>query len=221
MRGIACLTLMLVSLASAWNGPIVKVVHFGGTFAAHEPLPILDKGYLLYLNRPGSLTAYAPDGRRLFNTVVTDPQGGVMSIMSAAVDTDGTFAVTASLGSGQGYAGGIVFLDSAGRQMRFAETGRYMPAHVCFDRNHFLWTFGWQRGELDREDKQDYLQVRKFSKDAKEVGGHLPRSWFPGGLSPFKSSLGLWRVRAAKDRIGRAAAGNAGAPRLRDDDRAD
>ncbi len=55
------------------------------------------------------------------------------------------------------------------------------------------------------EDREDYFQVRKFSKEGKQAGAYLPRSLFPGGLAPFSGCRGLWLVRAVADRIGALA----------------
>jgi hypothetical protein len=95
-------------------------------------------------------------------------------------------------------------MDTSGKQSRFVPTGRYMPAHLTFDQNHFLWAFGWQRDAEDngREDRRDYNLVRRFTKDGKENGVFLPLSSFRGRLNPFRAGRGLWRVRAAQGRIG-------------------
>lgn len=207
MRAIACLFLALAGAAFAGDGPVEKVIHFGRSFGS-DPLPTFDKGYLLYLNRPGNLAVYGPDGMLVFETAVLGPQGrAAPGVSNAAIDTDGTVAVTAAFSGPQGYGGGIAFLDPSGKQRRFVETGRYMPAHLCFDQDHFLWAFGWQRDEVvnTTEDHNDYFLVRKFSKDGKEAGAYLPRSLFPGKRNPFSARIGLWQVRAAQDRIGALA----------------
>ena len=83
--------------------------------------------------------------------------------------------------------------------------------HLCLDENHRLWAFGWQRDAENNimEDDEPYMVVRRFSSDRKEAGSFLPRSLFAGKLSPFAGSRGLWRVQAAKDRIGGLAHPNA------------
>ena len=206
-NGRFCLCLLLATGATAPGGEIQpgKEVFFGRGFGA-DPLPAFDKGYLLFPGHGGRLTVYGPDGILHFDADVRNPAGGSASIMNAAVDSDGTVAVTAAHIASSGPSGGIAFLDSAGKPTRFIPTGQYMPAHLTFDRDHSLWVFGWQRDSAHAaEDPQDYFQVRKFSKDGTEIGAYLPRSLFPGKLKPFGGQRGLWLARAASDRIGALA----------------
>ena len=47
------------------------------------------------------------------------------------------------------------------------------------------------------------MLVRKFSRDGKELGRHLPSSLWPGRkAAPDAVSGGYWQMRAATDRIG-------------------
>ena len=99
-------------------------------------------------------------------------------------------------------------LDRSGKEIRFVETDRYMPAHVCFDAKHALWTFGWQRdiARNGAEDSQDYFLFRKYSVDGKQLGAYALRSLFPKpGLEPGAPSGGLWRLRISDDRTGAIA----------------
>jgi hypothetical protein len=203
MRAVVWLLALAAAPAVRAQTGTGDVVYYGRTFGS-DPIPSLDKGYLLYLQHHGRISVYGPDGRLVFDTTVLDSGGSPASVSSAATDSDGTVAVTTAHPVPEGYGGGIAFLDAAGKQVRLVATGRYMPMQLCFDADHFLWAFGWQRG-ADRnhfEDTQDYFQVRKFSKDGLEVGRYLPRSLFSTKLSPFSAHRGLWWARAAGDRIG-------------------
>jgi hypothetical protein len=195
--------ILLVLLVVALPGLAEKVVYSGRW--GGDTVPILDKGHVIYLTRPNHVEVFDRDGLRLFQAVVLNSDGSsVGGILSAAVDSDETVAVTASVVLPQGgYGGVIVWFDRSGKQVRITDTGRFVPAHVCFDQNHFLWVFGWQRDEADwgMEAKQ-YSPVRKFSRNGTEEGRYLLRSTFPGWAAPFETSMGFWRVQAARDRIG-------------------
>ena len=83
-----------------------------------------------------------------------------------------------------------------------------MPAHLCFDAKHALWTFGWERDKVRNStaDSQDYFLFRKYSVDGKQLGAYALRSLFPRlGLEPGSSSGGLWSLRISDDRIGAIA----------------
>jgi hypothetical protein len=205
LRLVALATLSWWS-ASAANEP-ARTVTFGRDYGPQQALPAFDKGYLLFTNEPSGLEVWGPDGRLAFQTVLTNPPGA--HVMSAAVDSDGMFAVGVAYPvAPHGYGGGIAVLDRSGKELRFVETDRYMPAHVCFDAKHTLWTFGWQRDVVRNEtdDSQDYFLFRKYSVDGKQLGAYALRSLFPKpGLEPGGASGGLWRLRASNDRIGAIA----------------
>ena len=114
MRLIAAL-LLGVSCGAAADWPVVKTTHQGRTFGG-DPIPRLDWGHLFYLSGKGTVTAWGPDGQRLFETSVTDPNGNLAGSNSAAMDSDGTVAVTIAFASVTGYTGGIAYLDRTGKQ---------------------------------------------------------------------------------------------------------
>ncbi len=197
-----------------------KTVTYGRSFA-NLPVPTFDKGYLIAINRPNGLEVWGPDGQLVFRTALADPPSALVT--SVAIDTGGTggtggtVAVGFSYSIPQGYAGGIAFLDRSGKQIRKIDTARYLPSHLCFDKNHRLWTFGFQRDAVrnETEDREDYLLFRQYSSDGRPLGAFISRSLFPKpGLSPGGSSGGLWRIRAMDDRIGALAnAGSSGVER--------
>ncbi|MDQ2900050.1 MAG: hypothetical protein M3Y07_09650 [Acidobacteriota bacterium] len=144
------LKLLVIAIWTCWAAAPVNAsdrsVIYGRGYRM-KALPTFDKGYLLFIDRWDGIEVWGPDGRLVFQTMVSNPPEA--HIATAAVDTNGTVAVgLAYSGPPYGHQGGIAFLDRSGRQLRFVETGRYMPAHVCFDDHHDLWTFGWQRDDL-------------------------------------------------------------------------
>ncbi len=185
-----------------------RIVYYGRGYGT-QPLPAFDKGYLLFTHHdePDGVEVWGPDGKLVFKTgLATHPDGHVMS---AAIDSDGSVAVGIGYsGSTLTHRGGIAFLDRSGKEIRFVDTDRYMPAHVCFDANHILWTFGWQRdiAPNDTADSEDYFLFRKYTTDGDMLGAYAKRSSFPRpGLEPGSPQGGLWRLRIANDRVGALA----------------
>jgi len=196
--------LSLFLLLPAWAGESGKSVIF--SHGAYGPVPTFDQGYLLFTQQMGGpgFEVFGPDGLLRFFTSVENPHGA--RVTSVAADSDGSVAAGFAFLGQQGISGGIAYFDSSGKQTQFVDTGKYMPAHVCFDRNHSLWTFGWQRDpSTDYDETRDYMMFRKYS-GGKEMGRYGPRSIMPArGLNPGAPSLGLWRLRVADDRIGAIA----------------
>ena len=193
--------LSLLLLLPAWAGEPDKTVIFG--HGVYGTVPTFDQGYLLFTTHGPGFEVFGPDGLRRFFTSVENPPS-VASVITVAVDSDGSVAAGFGFLGQQGISGGIAYFDSFGKQTRFVDTGKYMPAHVCFDRNHSLWTFGWQRQpSTDYDETRDYMMFRKYS-DGKEMGRYGPRSIVPG-RTPGSTSLGQWRLRAADDRVGAIA----------------
>ena len=176
-----------------------QLVYPGADFGS-RPIPKFDKGYLLFLGLSCNLTVHAPSGNLLFSKDLT-PCGG---LTDAAVDTDGTFAVSLSYLSPVGNAGAIARLDAAGRQTAFIETKRYLASGVGFDAKHTLWAIGWQRDEIRRDegDTKDYMLVRRYSRAGVETGAFIPRSLWETTGEPAGVVLGHWHMAFAKDHVG-------------------
>jgi hypothetical protein len=168
-------------------------------------VPTFDQGYLLFEVRTGGFEVFGPDGVLRFFAVVENPAGA--RVISLAADSDGSIAAGLAYPGPQGSSGGIAYFDPAGKQTRFVDTGEYRPAHVCFDRDHSLWTFGEQLASSgDREEPSDYMMFRKYSVNGNEAGRYGPRSILPlRGLTPGGASIGPWRLRVADDRVGALA----------------
>src|SRR5215813_7400412 len=165
----------------AANDPVREVTS-QATRVAHQLVPAFYKGYVYWVGLAGGdsyVTIYAPDGHLALSF---DTENG--AVQSVAIDTDGTTAVAS--GSWRPKTGGIDFRDSSGTLTRTIKTGTYVPAHISFAEDHLLWSFGYQRDAPDgsRPDQKDYMMVRKYLANGKEVGAYLRRSLFPPGLEP-------------------------------------
>jgi hypothetical protein len=155
-----------------------------------------DKGYLFQINeygdKPDGIAVFDPKGGLAYQVNVTAPEGSPANLAeTAAADTDGTVLAPISYGGMGHWSGGIVVLNQDGKQVRFIDTGRFLPEAACFAPDHSIWVMG-RRG--------DGKLVRKYSSDGKLIGSFLPRSLFPPGLPPAGSGVG-W-IRASHDRIG-------------------
>lgn len=189
----------------AWGVDSVRIVHSGRPFAPETVLPVMNRGYLFFINRSSpELDVYAPTGQLAFATTIQGPSGAIPNLTDAAIDDQGRVAVAIVYSGAKAVEGGIVLLDAAGKQTGLISTGRYMPSHLCFGPGAAIWTRGWQRDAIktDREDRQDYFIIRRFSVQGQETGAFVKRSSFPPGLSPGDPWGGLWGIRAAGDRIG-------------------
>jgi hypothetical protein len=197
--------LAALSLTSSPTDGVEREVTYAGALFGADPLPKFDKGYLLFLKRTCQFTVYSPAGAQLFSRQVSGPAGSsTCSALDAAVDADGAVAVSISCGSPNGYAAGIVMLDPKGNPTGFEDTKRYMPSHICFDRQHAIWSIGWQRDEFrnDAADEKEYMIVRRYSRSGGETGSYLPRSLWGRKGEPGLSGLGLWHIAAADEQIG-------------------
>src|SRR5260370_39691371 len=88
------LKLVVVVTLSLWSASAAqepaRTVTYGRDYGSRT-LPAFDKGYLLFTNEPGGIEVWGPDGRLVFQTILTSPPGA--RVMSVAVDSDGTVAV--------------------------------------------------------------------------------------------------------------------------------
>ena len=160
-------------------------------------MPSFDRGYFFQLdlsgnNPPNGITVFDPKGGLAYHINVTAPDGSPGDLAAtAAADTDGTVLLPISYSGIGHFKGGIVELNQYGKQVRFIDTGRFLPEAACFAPDHSIWVMG-KRG--------DGKLVQKYSSDGKLIGSFLPRSLFPPGLPPAGTGIG-W-IRASRDRIG-------------------
>lgn len=164
---------------------------------AYQPLPGFYGGYAFFVERPDFIKLYSPDGKlALATTVATDMHASVISV---AVDSDGTMAV--------GYTskglGGMDLLDTRGNKLGSFSTGQYLPSHIAFRDDHSVLTFGWEMHSQDPTlNTADYRSVRHYTRSGVQIGAYLPRSLFPRGLEPACDNWQTQGVYVANDRIG-------------------
>ncbi len=160
-------------------------------------MPSFDKGYFFQFDESGNnpsngITVFDPKGGLAYHINVTAPDGSPGDLAeTAAADTDGTVLLPISYGGVGHFKGGIIELNQYGKQVRFVDTGRFLPEAACFAPDHSIWVMG-KRG--------DGKLVREYSSDGNLIGSFLPRSLFPPGLAPAGTGIG-W-IRASHDRIG-------------------
>jgi len=182
-------------------------------------MPGFYNGYLYSCERD-QIKLFAPDGR-ISSLRIQGRGNGRVKAESVAVDSDGTLAI-AWLDRPNA---AIDIRDSSGNLVRSMDTGRYLPTHLSFSDHslgdhslgdHSLWAFGWQ-WDADREwgfAAKEYLTVRRYSMDGKEIGAYLPRSLFPPGLQPGEERWQERRITVTSDRVGvEATSGNVGSQR--------
>ena len=197
-RAIACLSVFFLHPAGAAD--LTKTLIFGRSVSG--PVPVFDHGYMLFLRESTpAVEIWGPDGLLHFFSAVETPHGA--SVDSIAVDSDGSAAAGFAFWISDTVHGGIAYFNPSGTQTRFVDTGAYVPAHVSFDKNHSLWTFGYTRRPDGGEDHGDYMTFRRYSLNGTEVGRYVPRSMLASrGLSSGTPSLGGLHLKATADRVG-------------------
>jgi hypothetical protein len=162
-------------------------------------MPGFYNGYLFSAEPSHVLTLFAPDGHELFSLPIQGHGNGNIHIMSVAIDSGGTLAVSWV----DRPDAGIDIRDLSGKLVRTIDTGLFAPAHLSFGRDHSLWALGWQFDEARfDEEKHDYRILRKYSTDGKETGGYLSRSLFAAGLAPGNEEYQARRITVTADRVG-------------------
>ncbi len=157
-----------------------------------------DKGYLIEYAADATILVYGPDGQFRYEADITSADGASVTVVNVAVDSDGVAAV--------GYVrlegGGIAIFDASGKLLRRIETGPFKPLNLCFSPGHSIWALGWQADpDNGWREARDYQVLRRYSRDGQETGRFLPRDMF-SGPHPVGVLVGLWNLRAAKDRLG-------------------
>jgi len=185
-----------------------KVIHSARPFSSDLPLPVMDHGWLIFLEVEVDLPSVyvqRPDGTPAYTATIQVP-GASHTLYDAAVDAQGHVAVAVAYRGGEtGVQGAIILLDSSGKQDAVYATGRYLPHHLCFDSDQNIWTTGWQRDlvKLDMEDEQDYAVVRRFNAKVEQTGAFVNRSTFPRPAhTPGSAAVGRWGIRWSRDHIG-------------------
>ena len=173
----------------------------------NERVPWFRHGHVVTFRGRGpyhGFAAYGPDGKLTFDKSFELPgSAGLASVGDVDFDANGNAAVAASAtGSTACGLHGVLLLDGTGLQIRFIDTGCYIPGHVSIAPDHTIWTLGWQRDAGGvYEDREDYMIVRHYNLEGKQLDAFLPRSAFPKGLTPG-SPGGPVSIAATAERIG-------------------
>jgi hypothetical protein len=131
-----------------------------------------------------TLMACAPDGTFAFHAPIQLPGAASVIVNDVGVDPDGTFVVAAAgRQDGRPSSHGLVMLDGHGIQTGFIDTKEFVPSHVAVADDHSIWVLGF-RNRKPAPSGEDYMILRRYSREGVAVGGYLPRSTFPAGLEP-------------------------------------
>src|SRR5579862_2216820 len=176
------------------------------TLAGNQPEPAFYNGYVYWIE-PGnrSFLLYAPDGRRALAASISSATPEPILTANLAIDTDGTIAVSRAYGGGIAPGSAIDLFEANGRPLGSIGTGLYAATQVTFGPDHTVWAFGWEwspgKPAFVRA-TTDYMTVRQFSRDGRQMGAWLPRSTFPKGLEPASESWQARRITVIEDRVG-------------------
>ena len=204
MLRLVLVCLMACAAGKAANGARREVT-FAGTppcDSQHCSVMWFDHGFLFSSGDPTQgprelLSAWDRSGRLVYEARIGFPDGTPSNIGIGAADGDGTVAMPVSdsdsNGRGQDRRGGVAILDPRGKQVRFIDTGAFVPGSVCFGEDHSLWV----GGDLGA---WDYALIRHYSRDGELLGGFFPRSSFPYFSPP--AAFGVTWMLAAPGRIG-------------------
>ena len=171
---------------------------------ANQPVCHFRNGYMFQFDTVVNrvIRVYAPDGRFTVNLPIQLPGASVSWPHDVAVDSDGTFVAGAFGGDGDirhVTQFGVAMFDANGIQTGVIDTKNFSPNHVAIDADHSIWVLGSQ-GRRSGEPQQDYMILRKYTRDGKLAGSFLPRSTFPAGLEPGGASVPA-TLMAAGNRI--------------------
>lgn len=204
MKYFLCLALLWSVLLPAETARR-EVVYGNAATIGGQVIPLFDKGYLIYLHQPNRLQVFRPDTQLAYEYDVPCPAGSSRcSAGGIAATRKGIVAIGIAYASGSGYTSGIRFLNPAGKETGFIETGRYVPMQLAFDKNGNLWSIGWERDAIinDSESKEPYNIVHKYSPEGKPLSEHLPSTLWTSKRGPALGGRGYWTMYAAEDRIG-------------------
>ena len=169
----------------------------------NEIVPLYDKGFLLYPLRPNRVEILRPGGQPASSFEVPCPGSSTCSVTTLAANSSGSIAVSLAYITASGRTAGIRLIDTSGRELGFIRTGNYLPTALCFDADDNLWSVGRENEPFTDFESREYLLVRKFTPDGKELGRYLPKSLWPARKAqPSRIGTGYWSMRAASDRIG-------------------
>jgi hypothetical protein len=80
----------------------------------------------------------------------------------------------------------IILLDRNGNQTGLIDSGRYLPSKIAVAGDRSIWVLGWQRDSVGTSypDQNDYMIVRHFAAEGKELGPMYSAPPFRKGWNP-------------------------------------
>lgn len=197
--------LLAAALCNSAFAAEAREIYYQGFLTPQNITPTFDKGYLFVYDFE-KIDVYAPDGSPMYSVSAHVPNAKIVNIQNAAADVDGTMAGAVEYfrdGTSRSIGGGIAVFDRSGKQLRFFDTGTYLPTQVCFAPDHSIWTLGWRGPKASGWDHDnDYFILRNYSQEGQTFGAFLPRSSFESDQDPIGPITGGWQLRIMNDRIG-------------------
>jgi hypothetical protein len=198
---------LFVNVVLAAGAP-VREVQSECPSLANQPVCQFRNGYMFQFDTVVNrvIRVYAPDGRFTVNLPIQLPGASVSWPRDVAVDSDGTFVAGAFGGDGDirhPTRFGVAMFDANGIQTAVIDTKNFSPNHVTIAADHSIWVLGSQMASQvlgPGEPRQDYMILRKYTRDGTLAGSYLPRSTFPAGLEPGAASVPA-KLMAAGNRI--------------------
>jgi hypothetical protein len=206
MRRLAAL-ISMCSLSAAVTFAQVREVFYQGYNLTEQST--FDHGYLAVYRLDYRVDLFSPEGTLLHSVAAQVPGADRATVWNAAVDSDGKMALAVRGIAGPGYwhGAGIALFDPTGRQIRFIDTGDYLPAQVAFGPDHSIWSIGWLGDGPASITPGDYMTLRNYSPDGRQLGAFLPRSTLPtveyrGVEEPIITPCSCgWELRVVNDNV--------------------
>jgi len=170
----------------------------------------VDHGYVLVWDEPGkpsvplasTVTLYGPDGRERYALPFVFKDQTHAQAVTGIVSANGeaAFAYWSMTPGHQSH--GVALVPEDGKSIHVTATDPYVPGPLCFTEDGALWMGGNEGQPIT----SDFPTVRKLGGDSVSsvmlpVSRVVPLEEAQR-LAPFHQTVGGWRMRAAKDRIG-------------------
>ncbi len=117
-----------------------------------------------------------------------------------ARSSSGYVAFAGTAYSNNGRAGGFLATVSPdGTSQRVVRTEPYVPFAVTFAPDGTIWTAGLKKDDSGRDagDSASYFVIQRFDTQGRQLRGAVPRSTFPGPVTPVDTSFFV----TSKDRV--------------------
>lgn len=122
------------------------------------------------------IRAFDRDGKLVFQSVFTMPNGRLIYVWHVARSYDGTVAVEGSAFSDDSRGGTfIAWLSPDGRQQKIVRTTPFASLDMTFAADGTLWAAGREL-EDGEELNADHNMIRRFDRSGKLLGSWIPKS---------------------------------------------